>query len=403
MATSRSLPKTLQVAVKGRYAQLSRVVTPVGWTLAVLGIVMLVAGHLLGWVELTTMAITALALVIGSIGFALGQADLDAELELRPIRVTAGQRALAQVTIRNPAGHRSGRLQIELRVGEGFGEFAVAPLHPGEVHEEPFLLPTVRRGVIPVGPVVSVRADPLGLLRRTQIWTDELELTVHPRLVPLLELGTGFVKDLEGQSTSNPTDSDISFYALRNYESGDDRRQIHWLSTARTGTLLVRQYVDTRRSHVGILVDGVQASYGSEEEFETALSVAGSLGVRVLADDQEVSCLVGDERVSSSTRAGLLDGLARIEGMTRRGSLNSAVSSMLRSTAGLTLAVVVTGSNDSFDELRRVAVRFARGARVLIIRIDPTRPSTFQPLGSQVLMSLESLEDLPHLLWSVTA
>lgn len=154
---------------------------------------------------------------------------------------------------------------------------------------------------------------------------------------------------------------------------------------------------------MGILVDGVQASYGSEEEFETALSVAGSLGVRVLADDQEVSCLVGDERVSSSTRAGLLDGLARIEGMTRRGSLNSAVSSMLRSTAGLTLAVVVTGSNDSFDELRRVVVRFARGARVLIIRIDPTRPSTFQPLGSQVLMSLESLEDLPHLLWSVTA
>ena len=402
MVTSRSLPKTLQVAVKGRYAQLSRVVTPVGWSLGTLGIALLILGRVLGWVELTGLAITALALLIGSIGFALGHADLDADLELRPIRVTAGQRALAQVTIRNSAGHKSGRLQIELRVGEGFGEFAVAPLNPSEVHEEPFLLPTVRRGVIPVGPVVSVRADPLGLLRRTQVWTDELELTVHPRLVPLLELGTGFVKDLEGQSTSNPTDSDISFYSLRKYEVGDDRRQIHWLSTARTGTLLVRQYVDTRRSHVGILVDGVQASYASEEEFEIALSIAGSLGSRVLADDQQVSCLVGEERLSSGTRAGLLDGLARVEGMVRRGSINSAVSAMLRSTAGLTLAVVITGSTDAFDDLRRVAVRFARGARVLIIRVDPSKPPAFQPLGSQILMSVEGLEDLPHLLWSVT-
>ena len=171
-----------------------------GWSLGTLGIALLILGRVLGWVELTGLAITALALLIGSIGFALGHADLDADLELRPIRVTAGQRALAQVTIRNSTGHKSGRLQIELRVGEGFGEFTVAPLNPSEVHEEPFLLPTVRRGVIPVGPVVSVRADPLGLLRRTQVWTDELELTVHPRLVPLLELGTGFVKDLEGRA-----------------------------------------------------------------------------------------------------------------------------------------------------------------------------------------------------------
>ena len=37
--------------------------------------------------------------------------------------------------------------------------------------------------IVPVGPVRTVRADPIGLVRRELLWTDSAELVVHPRTI----------------------------------------------------------------------------------------------------------------------------------------------------------------------------------------------------------------------------
>jgi uncharacterized protein (DUF58 family) len=243
----------------------------------------------------------------------------------------------------------------------------------------------------------------LGLLRRTQVWTGELTLIVHPTTVALAELGTGFVRDLEGQESTTRSDSDVSFESLRPYETGDDRRQIHWLSTARTGQLMVRQYVDTRRSHAGLLVDGDPKAYESEVDFETAVSVAASLGARVLLDDQQVTCLVGSQRVPSTTRSSLLDGLSSIEFADTKAGLGHSIAQLTRMASGMSVAFVVTGSHTTMAELRRISLRFPAGVRVLVTRVDPDSRTSFQPLGIHLLLSLRSLEELGHLVWAVQA
>jgi uncharacterized protein (DUF58 family) len=312
-----------------------------------------------------------------------------------------GQRAAAEVVVTNLADRRTFGTRMELRVGDGHAEFLVPGMARGESHEEPFVLPTVRRGIIVVGPAVSVRTDPLGIYRRTQSWTNVLELIVHPRVVRLAELGTGFVRDLEGLETKDRADSDISFHSLRAYEPGDDQRHIHWLSTARTGTLQVRQFIDTRRSHVALLVDGGLRTYSSEDEFEMAISVAGSLGTRVLLDDQIVTCVVGIHRVPAVSRNTLLDGLAAVEGVNRDGMLGVSVGNLVRTASGMSLAVVVTGRHTTISDLRKITLRFPSGVRVLVMRMDQDTPTSFQPLGSHLLLSLRSLDDLAHLLWAV--
>ena len=400
---SRSVSRTMQTSALRRATGIARSVTPVGWLLIGAGVVLIVAGNILGWSELTSLGVALVVLLAAALLFALGQSDLEVELDLRPARVTAGQRALAQVVVRNTSEHRTLGSRMELRVGDGHAEFAVPGLGPNAEHEEPFVLPTVRRGVVVVGPAVSVRSDPFGLVRRTQIWTEETELIIHPRIERLAELGSGFVRDLEGQGTDRRSDSDVSFQTIRDYEPGDDQRQIHWLSTARTGSLMVKQFIETRRSHVGLLVDADLASYATEEDAETAISVVGSFGARVFQDEQQVTCVIGDQRIPALNRGLLLDGLATVDLRPQRGVLHSSITQLIRTASGLSLAVVVTGSRTSIDDIRRTALRFPAGISVLMIRVDAESPMSFQPIGSQMLLSLRNLSDLPRLLWAVRA
>ena len=57
------------------------------------------------------------------------------------------------------------------------------------------------------------------------------------------------------------TASDLSFHTLREYVPGDDRRFIHWKSSARNGTLQVREFVQTHRSLVAVVLSGSRADY----------------------------------------------------------------------------------------------------------------------------------------------
>ena len=152
---------------------------------------------------------------------------------------------------------------VELPVGLSAARFVLPPLTPGDAHEELFVVPTSRRGVIQVGPATTVQGDPLGLMRRTLTWTERTELFVHPRTVALESLGAGLLRDLEGSTTEDVSMSDLAFHALREYQPGDDRRYIHWRSSAKAGKLLVRQFLDTRRSHVTVIVDPDPEQYRS--------------------------------------------------------------------------------------------------------------------------------------------
>ena len=143
-------------------------------------------------------------------------------------------------------------IRLELRVGAAVARFNLPSLASGRQHDELFVIPTSRRAVVEVGPARTVRGDPLGLLRREVAWTGVTELFVHPRIVGLDPLGSGLLRDLEGQSSNDISMSDLAFHTLRDYAAGDDRRYIHWRTSARTGQLMVRQFVDTRRIHATI-------------------------------------------------------------------------------------------------------------------------------------------------------
>lgn len=70
------------------------------------------------------------------------------------------------------------------------------------------------------------------------------------------------------------------FFGLREYRDGDDRRSIHWRSSARSDRLLVREYEDESQRRITLLIDNaLPRTRGEEEELalEDAISLCASL------------------------------------------------------------------------------------------------------------------------------
>ena len=385
---------------EGPLAARLRVVTPLGWAVLAIGAAAWVAGWWLGWAELMVAAATCLLLCVAGALFVLRPATLRVEVGFDPTRVAAGEPSAGQVTITNPTSRRSSPLRVDLPVGDGTVAFDVPGLAAAQTIVEPFVVPTSRRGIIPVGPATSAREDPVGLFRREAAASAGCELIVHPRTVALEPFGSGLLRDLEGLTTKDLSTSDLAFHALRDYAPGDDRRHVHWRTSAKVGRLLVRQFLDTRRSSLCVVVDGRPDGYGDPEEFEVALGVAGSIARRASRDELRTVLAAGDQAATGTVAHVLLDSLARARLEGRCPDLATLAGRAAARGADISFAIVIDGSAASGAALRRAAARFAPEVGVLTIRVIPGAPPAVGTGARGPVAQLGALGDLARLLRS---
>jgi uncharacterized protein (DUF58 family) len=388
--------------LSGALSRLLAAFTPLGRVAAVVGFVTWFVGWRLGWQEFMLASASCGFVLLFALAFTFGRMNVDVEVEMEPARVVVGDAATGQVTIGNTSTRHLLPLRVELQVGQGVAQFDVPMLAGSAIHTELFTVPTHRRAVIPVGPARSLRGDPLGLLRRSVTWPDVTELYVHPKTVSLDGLGSGFLRDMEGRTTNDTSTSDVELHTLRDYVPGDDRRYVHWRTSARSGKLMVRQFVDTRRSHVALVQSGLATDYAGDDEFETAVSVVASLGIRAVRDRQSVAIVAAGRPLSTASTRTLLDGSSAVSIGTRGSGLGEAATQLLRRNSDVTLALLVTGSATSLRELRAAAARFNPTVKVIALIVDPGATTGFRPVGSMLVMTLNSLSDLQRLVWAVS-
>ncbi len=366
-----------------------------GWMVLGAGILAWLAGRRYGWVELTVLAIVAAVLLVLSLAFAVGRSAYEVTLDLAHRRVVVGERAVGRIEVRNASRRALLPAEIELPVGAALAGFPVPRLAANEQYEELFAVPTSRRAVIVVGPVRSVRGDPFGIARREVRWTDPVEVFVHPRTVALTGASAGFLKDIEGRPTRILSPSDMSFHALREYVPGDDRRHIHWKTTARTGRLMVRQFEETRRSHLAVALSTNRTDYDDPEEFELAVSVAGSLGLHAIREERDLSVFVPGRALAAGTAARLLDDLTRVALGSHRQDIATLARALGDDAPDASLAVLLFGSPVTATQLRAAALRLPVEVRGLGIRCVPGEPLGRRTIGGLTVLTLGDLRDLP--------
>ena len=299
-----------------------------------------------------------------------------------PRRLFPGGRLAIQFSVRNLGSLPSPPLLLEDQAPPalgGPGRFSLASLPPGRRETVVVERHPTARGRYAVGPLHARVVDPFGLAEATATLAVAEDVLVYPRVE---RLGTGSPPaDRAGKGPSavyRLAPAGDEFYAVREYESGDDLRKIHWPSVARTGQLMIRQdearfypratvFLDTRRiAHRG---------HGPESSLEWAVSATAStlwhlgrlgFGMRLATDVREPT----GARSGRNGIESLLEILAVVEPSSYR-----AIQAGLRRTGrrpgavGALVAIVPPPTPEELAALARLRAVY-RWCGAVIVDVD---------------------------------
>lgn len=390
---------------------LARALTPTGWFATAALVVAIPLAFTVGWVEAGAIAaVCAVALVIAVI-FVLGRREYHVDLAMLRDRAVVGDEASGGVTVTNVGRRTALPSRVEIPMGDALAVVDVPLLRPGASFSDHLALPTERRAIVPVGPVRAVRADPLSLLRIETVWPGKHTLYVHPRTTAVPASNAGLIRDLEGNPTRTIADADISFHALREYAPGDSMRHIHWKATARMGTLMVRQFEETRRSRIAIFLSLREDEYRDAEEFELAVSIAGSIGVAARRSGREVQVSVSEplsefsvrgirtvRTLSTATARTLLDSLSGVDAFASAPRLQEASEIVAQESPGLSVAFLITGSVPTLTHFKSAALKFPANVAVVAVIADLEGAPRIAVAHDFRVVSVPVLDDLRHLM-----
>jgi uncharacterized protein (DUF58 family) len=269
-----------------------------GWALAGCGAALVVLGGLLGSLDLVRIGLAAVVLVVGAGAFvawrspARNRHRIDVRRTVTPNPLHVGE--TAQVAIHVQAGDAAARARL---AGLRFAEQASSELSGGRalrarVERTPstvevrYTVRAARRGRWTLGPLVVTRGDLFGVVRAPANVGSVAEVAVWPAIVALPAPSEALVgePDRVALGARSPSTDDAS---LRDYREGDDLRRVHWRSSARRGSLLVRSDERAGMRPVTVLLD----QPARPTAVEWSISLAASLAVAMLEAGHPVRLL----------------------------------------------------------------------------------------------------------------
>ncbi|MFI6595573.1 DUF58 domain-containing protein [Nonomuraea sp. NPDC050536] len=374
--------------------------TPFGWGTLAGSVLLYAAGFALGYPEPVVLATGGLLALAAALVWTAPRPRLEVHREITPLKVPRGEAAIAVLHVRNLGRSGLSGLRARDRIGAAEHTVDVPRLPRGGLRTVSYPLPTGVRGEIPVGPLLLVRADPFGLTRRVREYGEAATLLVRPRTVDLPVPPSGRAHHLEGPTSDNAPAGTVTFHTLREYVVGDDLRHVHWRSSARTGTLMVRQLIDASLPTTTIVLDTrllspstLDATPGSPREAsgsgrgssrsagEGSAGEGGAYEAFELGVDAAASVAVAAARAGFPVRLITGDGLLAETKSDAELVLNR-LALVTSGTAGVTEAVRVARGGGSLvlvtadpAEVGRAAGVRRRFDRVICVYLGPGHPT----------------------------
>jgi uncharacterized protein (DUF58 family) len=176
-----------------------------------------------------------------------------------------------------------------------------------------------RRGVYGLERLTLSTGFPFGLFRKERDLDLEAALVVWPKSDrSVREARTpGGPRQRSGEVIGAGAGARGEFRGLRDYRPGDDPRDVHWRSSARLGTPVIREYERERAETLWICLDLRRRPDEARDEAreEEALEIAASLARVTIERGQPVGLATSDMVVEEGSGAGqlerVLDALAR--------------------------------------------------------------------------------------------
>jgi uncharacterized protein (DUF58 family) len=132
------------------------------------------------------------------------------------------------------------------------------------------------RGELTITVVDETLVDPMHLVQRSYLHQSDASVLVWPARWELTRgvLGASW-DNPEWESAARGTDTGI--HTLREYVPGDDPRAVHWLTSARAGTLIVAERTKDTDPRVHVVLDTQLAPVMLDRGADAACSIIGML------------------------------------------------------------------------------------------------------------------------------
>jgi uncharacterized protein (DUF58 family) len=377
-----------------------------------------VGGRLLGLVQLSVLAAGAAVLIAGAALWVRWHPFSLVAGRAMHERFQVGVDGRVDLTLRSRASRPTPTLAASDSFDKGrrTARFLVPPMRPDETARAAYRVPTDRRGRFVVGPLRCSLSDPFGLARRTERVLGTDEVIIHPRVHDVLPLPEAGGEDLDRDSPKvrGQPDAGAEFLTLREYAPGDDLRRVHWRSTARRGTLMVRQEEVRRRAPVLVVLD-VRPGAHDRASFEVAVEAAASIVRALDREGRPVELVTSQGKVLGAPgrrhMATVLDELAVVEpggadrfaaavARRRAASLVAIVGALRGEEIGALGMMTRAGGMLTVVTTRAAAVSvpgFAPGRRVrpLLVAVTPDR--AFPNAWNEAVLQWQRSARQPHL------
>ena len=161
----------------------------------------------------------------------------------------------------------------------------------------------------------------------------------------------------------------------------------------------MRQFLDTRRSHLAVVVDTGPEVYGAgEDDVELAISCAASLALRSILDEQDTTVVCHGQTASRTTAPLTLDALSRAEVGPVDVFASAGEASAMAPDASV--AVLVTGGARPFIQLQRTLGQFEPEVIKVALVVDGDQQVGVHRVGDLVMLHVRELPDLRRVLFS---
>lgn len=163
-----------------------------------------------------------------------------------------------------------------------------------------------QRGRYRLGTIRVTTRFPFGLFEKSRTLDDEAEVTVLPSGIPANDW-VATVRGAFGEVATNARGTGEDFYGLRDYRIGDDRRMIHWRSTARRGETVIRETEALTQREVQIVFCDWGTAPISTKRFEQMVSKTAGMLAALVEDGWRVGLTTRDAQIAPAAGIQQLD------------------------------------------------------------------------------------------------
>ncbi len=320
--------------------------------------------------------------VVGSYVFVrLKLWGLDMRVRNKSYVVQVGDRLKGHVYARNNSPLPTGWMEIML-MSNMPGNVPSIATAIGAKGQEQLEMDTLchARGVYTVGPLVARTSDPLGLFQVQIIQGSPIKVMVQPPIVALPYFRLPVAERLGEESARYRSQTRTPHVAtVREYIHGDSLNQIHWLSTAKTGQLMSKEFDSGGTGDVWVVLDlerKIQRSQGTERTDEYAVAIAASLVHLALTEEHSVGFIAhGDNEYLLPLKGGSQQMSRVLETLTlSKTQGDDALAGVLAENArqfGRSASLLIVTSSTATEWISVLRELRSRGLNIVVVLVDP--------------------------------